>query len=81
MAQMERQSPQPETWMARRARLLSKLGRDAESRTVWTTLHANIAAMPSLQRGNAPLAALLTESQKALGMAVVIPVIAAPAAR
>lgn len=81
MAQMERQSPQPETWMARRARFLSKLGRDAESRTVWTTLHANIAAMPSLQRGNAPLAALFTESQKALGIAVVIPVIAAPATR
>jgi tetratricopeptide (TPR) repeat protein len=81
MSQMERQALQPEVWMARRARLLAKAGRDADARTAWTSLHARIAALPSLKRGSPPLAALFSEAQQALGIKAVAPVIAPPAAR
>jgi tetratricopeptide (TPR) repeat protein len=81
IAQMERQSVQPEIWMARRARLLAKTGRDADALVAWTALHTRISSLPNLQRGSAPLAALFSEAQQALGIRALAPVIAAPAAR
>ena len=81
IAQMERQALQPEPWMARRARLLAKAGRDADARTAWTALHSRLSAMPSLQRGTALMMALLTESRQTLGIKAIAPVVAPPAAR
>lgn len=81
LSQMERQAVQPEVWMARRARLLAKSGRDADALAAWRTLHTRISSLPSLQRGSAPLATLFSEAHQALGIKALAPVIAPPATR
>jgi Flp pilus assembly protein TadD len=81
MSQLERQAVQPEVWMARRARLLAKAGRDADALAAWKTLYTRISSLPSLQRGSAPLATLFSEAHQALGIEALAPVIAPPATR
>ena len=63
---MERNSPRPELWMAKKAALLERSGRKEESRAAWLALQQRIAALPNLERGTQPLNQLAAQAKDAL---------------
>jgi tetratricopeptide (TPR) repeat protein len=63
---MQRTSPRPELWMAKKAALLEQAGRKEESRAAWLALQQRIAALPNLERGTQPLSALSERAAAAL---------------
>jgi tetratricopeptide (TPR) repeat protein len=63
---MQKSSPRPEAWMARRATLLIQAGRIEESRAAWIALRDRIAALPNLERGSPALRTLAEQASQAL---------------
>lgn len=73
------QSPQPEIWMAREARLLMAAKRESEARAAWNKLIQHLDSLPNLQRGMPAIIRLLDEARQATGLASPAPVQAPPA--
>jgi tetratricopeptide (TPR) repeat protein len=73
------QSPQPEIWMAREARLLMAAKRESEAVAAWNKLLQHLDSLPNLQRGTPAMIQLLDEARQATGIASPVPVQAPPA--
>lgn len=78
IAGMQKRAPRPEPWMQRRAEVLQAAGRADEARAAWAALHTHLHALPNLERGTPLLAAVLAQTQKALGITTLTPVSAPP---
>jgi predicted Zn-dependent protease len=78
MESLQKQAPRPEPWMAQRARVLVRAGREDDARAAWAALRDHLQALPSLERGTPLLSPILAEAKTALGLAVPAPVIAPP---
>jgi len=76
---LQKTAPRPEPWMAKRAALLTKIGRTDEARTAWTALRDQLLSLPSLERGTPQNLQLLQQSRQALGESAPAPVMAPPA--
>lgn len=63
---LEKAAPRREPWIAKRAVLLAKAGRDPESRAAWMELRAAIDALPNLDRGTPAMMQLAAEARHAL---------------
>ncbi len=63
---LEKAAPRREPWIAKRAVLLTKAGRDSESRAAWTELLERIDALPNLDRGRPEMLQLVEDAQRAL---------------
>ncbi len=63
---LEKAAPRREPWIAKRAVLLTKAGRDPESRAAWAELLAAIEALPNLDRGTPAMMQLAEEARHAL---------------
>lgn len=63
---LSKSAPRPEPWLAKRAKILTQAGREAESRAAWTTLRDRIAALPNLERGLPEPARLSAEAERHL---------------
>lgn len=63
---LQKSSPRPEPWMAKRAQLLARAGRPAEARAVWEGLLAHLAALPNLERGSHAMSLLAEQARQAL---------------
>ena len=59
-------SPRPEPWMARRASVLARAGRIAESRTSWRFLLDHISSLPPGERTSHAMCARAREAREAL---------------
>lgn len=77
---LKQTSPQPQAWMARKARLLAQAGRRDEAQAMWRELRDHVLALPNLERGQPHLNRILEEAQTALGEAPVPAVVKAPPA-
>jgi hypothetical protein len=75
---LQRQAPRPEPWMAKRASILAAAQRPEDARSAWTSLRDHLRALPSLERGTPLLSELFAQSQRALGIATPLSVIAPP---
>ncbi|MBC8040829.1 MAG: tetratricopeptide repeat protein [Opitutaceae bacterium] len=63
---LQRSSPRPEPWMAKRASLLAQAGRKVEAREAWTALANHLAALPNLERGSHAMSLLAEQARRAL---------------
>ncbi len=63
---LENAAPRREPWIGKRAVLLTKAGRDTESRAAWTELLNRIAALPNLDRGTPAMLQLAEDAKRAL---------------
>ena len=63
---LEKAAPRREPWIGKRAILLTKAGRDTESRAAWTELLERIAALPNLDRGTPAMLQLAEDAKLAL---------------
>lgn len=77
---LKQTSPQPQAWMARKARLLAQAGRRDEAQAMWRELRDHVLALPNLERGQPHLNQILEEAQTALGEPPVPAVVKAPPA-
>jgi tetratricopeptide (TPR) repeat protein len=59
-------SPRPEPWMARRASVLARAGRTAESRVAWKSLLDHISSLPPAERSSHAMCARAREASDAL---------------
>ena len=66
---LQKSSPLPETWMARKAAILSQAGRPDESRVAWLALQTHIVGLPNLKRGSDAIHAIDQMAQRALATA------------
>ena len=66
---LQKTSPLPETWMARKAAILGQAGRPEQSRRAWLALQSHIAALPNLKRGSDAIRAIDQMAQRALATA------------
>ncbi len=71
---LEKISPQPESWMCERARILATAGRTADARTAWSAVRDRIAAMPNLDRGKPELSVIAKEAERHLAGGAATPV-------
>lgn len=63
---MQKLSPRPEPWMARRASVLAQAGRVEASRAAWITLRDHLATLPNLERGSHAMSLLARQTMEAL---------------
>jgi tetratricopeptide (TPR) repeat protein len=63
---LQHAAPRPEPWIGKRAVLLTKAGRDPESRAAWAELLERIGALPNLERGTPAMLQLAEDAQRAL---------------
>lgn len=63
---LQKEAPRPELWIGKRAVLLTKAGRDPESRAAWAELLERINALPNLDRGTPAMLQLAEDAQRAL---------------
>lgn len=63
---LQKASPRPEPWMAKRAALLEQAGRHDESRTAWESLASHLATLPNTERRSHAMSALAEQAQHAL---------------
>lgn len=63
---MQKTSPRPESWMARKAGILAQAGRHQESRAAWLALQAHIANLPNLERGTPAMSLIAQQAREAL---------------
>jgi tetratricopeptide (TPR) repeat protein len=75
---MQKTSPRPELWMAKKAVLLEQAGRKEESREAWLALQQRIAALPNLERGTQPLNQLAAQAKDALAASAASPTTSSP---
>lgn len=59
-------APRPEPWMARRASVLARAGRIAESRTAWQSLLDYISSLPPAERDSHAMCSRVREAREAL---------------
>lgn len=76
---LQKTAPAPGPWMARRATLLAKAGREADSRAAWAALRDHVNGLPSLDRGAPQNLQLLQQARQALGESAPTPVAVPPA--
>lgn len=77
---LKQTSPQPQAWLAQKAKLLAQAGRREEAQTMWRELRDHLLALPNLERGQPHLNRLLEEAHTALGEPPVPAVVNAPPA-
>lgn len=65
---VENAAPRKEPWIGKRAILLTKAGRDPESRAAWSGLLARINALPNLERGTPAMLQLAQDARHALAL-------------
>jgi tetratricopeptide (TPR) repeat protein len=63
---LEKMSPRPEPWMAKRANVLATAGRSAEARNAWEALLTHLDALPNLDRGSPAIARIAEQARAAL---------------
>ena len=66
-------APRPEPWMARRASILARAGRTAESRAAWQALLTHISALPPGERSSHAMYSRVREARDALAALESIP--------
>jgi tetratricopeptide (TPR) repeat protein len=64
---LQNHAVRPESWMARRASILQRAGREREARAVWAELISRIEKLPNLQRGSQQIQRIEVEARKTLG--------------
>lgn len=79
IADLQRQAPRPEPWMARRAELHASAGRNPEALAAWEALRRHVESLPNLERGIPAVTAPYAEALTALGVKPLAPVVAPPA--
>lgn len=68
VAELQRTSPRPEPWMAKRAEILAQAGRLNESRAAWRELRDHLLALPDPERNSRSMSRLLEQCQQALAV-------------
>lgn len=66
VAEMQKEAPRPEPWMARRATILSQAGRSEESRAAWQALSDHLASLPPSERTSHAMTQFADEARQAL---------------
>lgn len=66
-------APRPEPWMARRASILARAGRTAESRAAWQAILTHISALPPGERSSHAMYSRVREARDALAALESIP--------
>lgn len=66
VAEMQKDAPRPEPWMARRANLLGQAGRIDEARAAWKALSDHLASLPAPERTSHAMTQFADEARQAL---------------
>jgi predicted Zn-dependent protease len=66
VAEMQKQAPRPEPWMARRATILAQAGRTEESRAAWKALSDHLESLPASERSSHAMTQFADEARQAL---------------
>ena len=66
VADMQKDSPRPEPWMARRATILAQAGRPDESRAAWKALSDHLASLPPPERTSHAMTQFADAARQAL---------------
>jgi tetratricopeptide (TPR) repeat protein len=66
VAEMQKDAPRPEPWMARRATILAQAGRTDESRAAWKALSDHLASLPAPERSSHAMTQFADEARQAL---------------
>jgi len=66
VAEMQKDAPRPEPWMARRAAILAQAGRTDESRAAWKALSDHLASLPAPERTSHAMTQFADEARQAL---------------
>jgi tetratricopeptide (TPR) repeat protein len=66
VAEMQKDAPRPEPWMARRATILAQAGRTDEARAAWKALSDHLASLPPPERTSHALTQFADEARQAL---------------
>ncbi len=66
VAEMQKDAPRPEPWMARRATILAQAGRTDESRAAWKALSDHLASLPASERTSHAMTQFADEARQAL---------------
>jgi len=66
VAEMQKDAPRPEPWMARRATILAQAGRTEESRAAWKALSDHLASLPAPERTSNAMTQFADEARQAL---------------
>jgi tetratricopeptide (TPR) repeat protein len=68
VAEMQKDAPRPEPWMARRATILRQAGRADEARAAWQALSDHIASLPAPERTSHAMTQFADEARQALAL-------------
>jgi tetratricopeptide (TPR) repeat protein len=66
VAEMQKDAPRPEPWMARRATILAQAGRTDEARAAWKALSDHLASLPASERTSNAMTRFADEARQAL---------------
>jgi tetratricopeptide (TPR) repeat protein len=66
VAEMQKNAPRPEPWMARRATILALAGRTDEARAAWKSLSDHLASLPAPERTSSAMTQFAAEAHQAL---------------
>lgn len=65
VAEMQKDAPRPEPWMARGATILTRAGRTDESRAAWKALADHVASLPTPERTSHSMTRFADEARQA----------------
>lgn len=63
---MQKAAPRPESWMSRRADILTRAGRTTDARAAWNALLAHIAALPEAARASHAISLIAETARRGL---------------
>jgi tetratricopeptide (TPR) repeat protein len=66
VAEMQKNAPRPEPWMARGATILAQAGRTDEARAAWKALSDHLASLPAPERTSHAMTQFADEARQAL---------------